>query len=599
MASGAEVLGTRERQILGGPENEDVDFENTVQGMLDADSQDWPNEAGFEGLDEIRGPVELEVKGSIPNWAAGTLYRTGPGQYTIDDTPRGQFRTIHWFDGLSHSHRFSIIADPNNTDVPVRVEYWSRRQSQALYDAIKKHGRRLEPSFGQRMDPCVGIFGKIMSVWRGIPTDKPINYDNVGVAVHANIPGLPSAADKPAQGGHRGGIDNLWITTDTGTMKEVDQHTLEPVGKARQEKLHPLLKGPLSCAHAQRDPVTGDFFNYNLDLGYPSTYRIFRTSASTGKTDILATLAGADVKPAYIHSFFLAPSYVVFCIPSSHLGLMGIKVPWNGSIADGIDPFDESKLCRWFVIDRIGDRGVVATFDSPAGFYFHSINSFEEHDEATGGDNVYCDVVQYPTIDIIRALQVDVIIKHNGAAQNFWGDEERNRNSQARLARWKFTIPKLGTAEKDASMVRRKAEKVFEIKAPHVGELPTINAAYATRKYQYVYSLASRGYSTLLDTIVKTNVVTRETLFWNNPKGHTPGEAIFVSRPKSHGEDLDEDDGVLLSVVLDGAGKTSYLVCLDARTMKELGRAECDFAIALGFHGLHWPTAPSSSSTSS
>ena len=42
---------------------------------------------------------------------------------------------------------------------------------------------------------------------------------------------------------------------------------------------------------------------------------------------------------------------------------------------------------------------------------------------------------------------------------------------------------------------------------------------------------------------------------------------------------------MLLSIVLDGFQGTSYLVCLDAKTMKELGRAEYDAAIGFGFHG--------------
>ena len=61
-------------------------------------------------------------------------------------------------------------------------------------------------------------------------------------------------------------------------------------------------------------------------------------------------------------------------------------------------------------------------------------------------------------------------------------------------------------------------------------------------------------------------------------------EPIFVPNPDGEKE---EDDGVLLCVVLDGVKGSSYLLCLDARTMEELGRAEAEFAVALGFHGLH------------
>ncbi|KAI0376874.1 torulene oxygenase [Hypomontagnella monticulosa] len=588
MAVSTEAPKARE-QALGGLKNEDADFEKTVRGMMSGDFDDWPNEAGFEGLDEIRGPVELSVKGSIPTWAAGALYRTGPGQYTIEDTPKGTFRTTHWFDGLGHSHKFNILS---GSDGVVKVEYSSRRQSQAIYDAIKRDGKRPDVCFGQRMDPCIGLFGKIMSVWRGEPKAQGLESDNINVVVHTNMPGMPSNARAATASGHRGGIKSTWLSTDNAVMKEIDQDTLEPIGIARQQKLHPLLKGPLSCAHAQRDPDTGDYFNFNLDLGYRSTYRVFRTSASTGKTDILATIAGVDIKPAYIHSFFLSPSFVILCVPSTHIAMMGIKIPWVGNMVDAIEPFDASKLCKWFVVDRLGNQGVVATFDSPAGFFFHSINSFEERDEKTGDIDLYCDVIEYPTMDIIRSFELDVVLRNGGATKSFWGDEERNRGCHARLARRKFHILKLGSRGGNKSGPNRTAEKVLEIKAPHAGELPTINPVYTTKKHRYVYSIANRGYSTLFDSIVKTDLETRETLYWENPKGHTPGEAIFVPRPRSSdGGDLDEDDGVLLSVVLDGLGKKSYLLCLDARTMKELGRAECDFAVGFGFHGLHWPTA--------
>lgn len=534
----------------------------------------------------------MTVLGYIPTWAAGTLFRTGPGQYTVENTPKGTFHTTHWFDGFGHSHRFDIIATSGGHEHPIKVKYTSRRQSQALVDAVQKTGKRPDIAFGQRMDPCIGLFGKVMSLWRGgIATQGP-EFDNVCVTIQANIPGLYTKDKGTGRSGHREDIKTLWLGTDAGIMKEVDPHTLEPIGIAKQTVLHPLLKGPLSCAHAQKDPETGAFFNYNLEFGARATYRIFRTTPSTGKTDILATISAPDLKPAYIHSFFLSPSFVIFCVPSSHLGWRGIRAMWEGSLVEAMEPFDESKLCRWFVVDRIGDRGVVATFESPAGFYFHSINSFEERDEKTGSMNVYCDLIEYRSTEVIHAFEMDVLLQNNGATKNFWGNEERNRNCLARLVRWEFKIPKLDAPTTDMSTTRLVANKVLEIKAPHAGELPTINPDYATKKHRYVYSLANRGYSTLFDSIVKTDLVTRETTFWDGPKGHTPGEAVFVPRPEPrYGGVMEEDNGVLLSVVLDGINKTSYLLCLEASSMKELGRAECPFAIGFGFHGLHWPPA--------
>ena len=46
-----------------------------------------------------------------------------------------------------------------------------------------------------------------------------------------------------------------------------------------------------------------------------------------------------------------------------------------------------------------------------------------------------------------------------------------------------------------------------------------------------------------------------------------------------------EDDGVLLSLVLDAEARRSFLAVLDARTLEELARAEAPHAIPFGFHG--------------
>lgn len=50
-----------------------------------------------------------------------------------------------------------------------------------------------------------------------------------------------------------------------------------------------------------------------------------------------------------------------------------------------------------------------------------------------------------------------------------------------------------------------------------------------------------------------------------------------------------EDDGVLLSVVLDGGTGTSFLFVLNASSLEELARAEVPNHIPFGFHGQYTP----------
>lgn len=89
-----------------------------------------------------------------------------------------------------------------------------------------------------------------------------------------------------------------------------------------------------------------------------------------------------------------------------------------------------------------------------------------------------------------------------------------------------------------------------------------------------------------MDGIVKFDNTTQTSIFWDT-EGHTPGEPIFVADP----EGTAEDDGVLLTVVLDGFVERSYLLVLRAKDLTELGRAEMRGPMSFGFHGAYKPGA--------
>ncbi|TVY81619.1 Beta,beta-carotene 15,15'-dioxygenase [Lachnellula suecica] len=531
--------------------------------------RDWPNEAGqFQTLHEERKPVEVRTTGSIPAYAAGTLYRTGPASYKVDRGEKGEYKCSHWFDGFGHTHRFEIVA---GDDGKTKVLYNSRRANDELIESIKDKGKYGYVTYGQKKDPCIGLFGKVMSYFTP-PTDPGVV--NVAVTVHPNMPGLPSSAS-----GHKGKAKSLWTASDNSKFKELDPLTLEPIGIASQKTLHPLLKGPMSCAHAQTDPKTGDMFNYNLDLGRVATYRVFKTSAATGKTEILATISGFGVKPAYLHSFFLTEDFVVLCIWGAHMEGTGLKIITEQSIVDALSPFDARKPTKWFVVDRKNGKGLVAEFESPAAFCFHTVNAWQE--ERDGKMDIVGDFSEYGNLDIIHSLYYTNLTSEGENAVTF--RDKSGESSMPNMVRYRLRDIGKTTISRNRGRTIPKAEKIISIPKRQGGELPTMNPNYTTRPSRYIYSVVNRGLSTFMDCLSKVDMESKEVLFWDNPKGHTPGEAIFVPDP----EGTDEDSGVLLSVVLDGFRETSYLVCLDAKTMEELGRAECEWAVGFGFHGKH------------
>lgn len=82
--------------------------------------------------------------------------------------------------------------------------------------------------------------------------------------------------------------------------------------------------------------------------------------------------------------------------------------------------------------------------------------------------------------------------------------------------------------------------------------------------------------------MIKIDTHTGESWIWHK-EGSYPGEPVFVPSPGATAE----DDGLLLSVVLDGLKGRSYLLVCNARSLEEVGRAEVPHHIPFGFHGLY------------
>lgn len=71
---------------------------------------------------------------------------------------------------------------------------------------------------------------------------------------------------------------------------------------------------------------------------------------------------------------------------------------------------------------------------------------------------------------------------------------------------------------------------------------------------------------------------------WHEPGGAT-WEPFFTPRPGGRGE----DDGVVLSTVMQPDGRSALLV-LDARSWQEVARAVLPYALPNGFHGCFVPS---------
>ena len=507
------------------------------------------------------------------------LYRAGPGGYEIDTLKHGTFSVSHWFDGWSQVHRFVLKPSADGSHV-TEVTYNSRHTCDEMIEIVRKTGEIGKITFGQKFDPCQSYFKKVMTSFHAFnSTDAttPTNA-NVGVTLSADLPFADQTVKKDGKKTTAESMKTLWTKTDIAMYQQLDPATLEPLQVAKSAALDPALKGGFSAAHSRFDPVTGDWYNFNLDLGKNCTYRIFRVSAKTGKAKILATLSGPDIKPAYIHSFIMTEHYVVLDVYAGHLQKSGLAVVWYKNMLDALQ-FEPDKKNLWFVVDRHGENGVVGVYQSDPFFSFHPCNAWEIPSETEPGKvDIIADAPVFPNIDVIKRFYYDNMKSTSPNALAYVGEHKsRDRPSLTR-----FRLVGVGDQTVPVMSKRREVETVWKASLENSVELPTFDPRLATKPSRYIYGVSDRGNSTFLDGLLKFDSNDQSSKAWLQ-HGQSPGEPIFIPNP----EGTDEDDGVCLSVVLDGPKGTSYLLVLDAKTFTELGRASLESAVGFGFHGTH------------
>ena len=429
-------------------------------------------------------------------------------------------------------------------------------------------------------------------------------------------------------------INNLWLKTDNSSLQRIDPTTLEPLDVVRQAKLHPDLKGPFTGAHSRTDPITGDWYNYNLEVGRQATYRVFCVCAKTGKTTILATLTGGPVRAAYLHSMLLTERFVILCIFDAYFAKGGAKVLWTRNMLDAME-FAPDRKNLWLVVDRRHGQGLVGMYESDPFFAFHPVNAWDvpsqigegaanlpapppvseteagfvqnnssrdasdilgdayshsirirkafEASQASetepGTFDIIADIPTYPNLEILKRFYCRNMKGTSPGARDYV--DGKGATSKPTLTR--FLLPNVGSTRIPTTSVPGKVATLLTARKEDTPELPTFNPLHATKPSRYIYGICDRGNSTFLDGLIKYDTRTW-TAVARIVHAQSPGEPIFLADP----DGVDEDDGVCLSVVLDGTKGKSHLLVLDAKTFEEVGRAEMEVMVPFGFHGTHF-----------
>jgi beta,beta-carotene 9',10'-dioxygenase len=326
--------------------------------------------------------------------------------------------------------------------------------------------------------------------------------------------------------------------TETPMPVQFDPQTLETAGVQPYE-----VPGELTTAHPHLERADGGMLNYAAKLGRASSYRFFHVAAEESKPRAICSLPVKE--PSYMHSFGLSERWLV--LAEFPLVVNPLALALSGR------PYIENY--RWkpelgtrFTLVERSTGEAIGGFQSDACFAFHHVNAYDD------GDEVVVDLCAYDDAGVIEDLYLD-----------------RLRSGVKPLASAELTRFRLRPLDRSVSRERLSDADL---------ELPRINYGRCNeRPYRYVWG-NSNGPTGWIERIVKIDTHDGPAQSWSQP-GCFPGEPVFVARPGAE----DEDAGVLLSVVLDAAAETSFLLVLDAADLRELARASVPHHIPFSFHG--------------
>ncbi|KAL3141623.1 hypothetical protein ABBQ32_004860 [Trebouxia sp. C0010 RCD-2024] len=503
-----------------------------------------PFACGLTGTSvEVLEPRQCDIEGTVPSWLQGDLYRNGPGTFDVDTSSGSVYSIAHWFGGLTVMHKFQISGG--------KVIYRNRHLNREAEHYIEAENQ--EPGVMLWHDPCGTLLGRAFSLFKQAALKGPSSFETftdpkTGKQGNGNI-GVTVGRFRDNQ---------LVSRTDANVLIALDPVDLTVTRKFNYTSILPEAKGVTSASHVERDEQAGLTYDFTMDLNYKlnGMYNVFCIPDDANEDPYM--LARIQDTPCYIHSFAQTEQYLILMVWPCVFD--PLRMVLNKSVFHDLQ-WKPKLGVKLHVIDkRKGGRGHMTTYRHPAFYCFHQLNAFES------GDDLIVDLAAYPDHSIMVQLH---------RTNMLFGLNPMDAAIPTRIK-----LPDLPAATA-AGLGRITDASSHVLSAKPIGfELFTINPGQKCKPYRYSWGVSCQPGDAFFNCIVRLDIKSGEHQVWAEENTY-PGEPIFVPRPGA----TEEDDGVLLSVVLAGAQKRSFLLILDASDLTEVARAWTRDPVALGFHG--------------
>jgi carotenoid cleavage dioxygenase len=310
--------------------------------------------------------------------------------------------------------------------------------------------------------------------------------------------------------------------------------------------------GPLPngfTAHPKTDPATGEVHGFGYALQEPYLVYVVVSADGRVRTNEPISLAG----PASVHDFALTERHAVFpdlpVVLNMDLVAQGFSFPFR---------WDPSYASRVGVMPREGTDADVRWFDVEPCYVFHVLNAYDVVGDDGDIEAVVMDVLRYE-----RMFEHDLLGPSDGPVS---------------LDRW--TIDLVAGVVREERLDDRRQE--FPRVDPRLLGTP--------HRYGYAVELGGEG-----GDFARVPRILKHDLQHGTVEAHDLGpgrfgsEAVFVP----DGPDAEEDEGWLVSFVLDADRGASDLVVVAAQDMggPPVAVVELPVRVPFGFHGCWVPNA--------
>jgi carotenoid cleavage dioxygenase len=302
----------------------------------------------------------------------------------------------------------------------------------------------------------------------------------------------------------------------------LDPETLEQGGVAHWAPLDGV------SAHTKVDEATGDllFFNYSKHAPYMHYGVVDRHGKLVHYVPI--ALPG----PRLPHDMAFSANYSI---------LNDFPVFWDADLLkQGLHVVRSHKdlPSRFAVIPRFGATQDIRWFQAAPTYVLHFLNAYEAGDEIVMDGYFQENPTPRPLADAPEGY---------GHMMSYL-DEHSFR---PKLHRWRFNLATGETTEHHLD------ERNLEF--------GMINQRYAGKPYRYAYSTTSKPGWFLFNGFVKHDLETGESWEVTLPEGRYASEAPFVPRIGA----TDEDDGYIVSFIIDELKQTSECILIDCKRFAE------------------------------